>query len=956
MSEILVHSAPRREMADNDGPGAADNSSLTPVSAAPSASASPYLHIPHSSSPYPSHSPSYHSPANIPLPPSSSPVPAQLVGGRNDDEPQLEEAEPGVSPLPAAAAGPSSSPAASDHHRVVDAQGLHGTHVTLQTVEMVDPLAGLDDDDDDDKEDVGVVRVDDGEEPQPASQRFAAARAISSTLPLSLPSAEEEEEEKEKFSTHRPLPILTSGPAFHSAIPQRAASSLAAFPASHIPLVPAVPAAPFSDGLQLQLPAPPAVTEEEKAQYETLSLHELRTPISGGSDDNVDAAALGAEAAALQQPGQREADEEWDDAAYDDDVKASALPPLAAAASGIGSLDISYGTAAPELLPAVASGYEYDDSGDSVGATLGSGSEQESLGGTTVPYAGTASAPYAGMSDTYIPAPPVGDLQFTYQDGVQPAGTLPPPPYTEQPTALSPQELHPLSPQSHRTGSEVLLQSPALLRPGSAHSSGPHTPLTPAQQDEYKATASSITSYSDAPLRRAASPYNAEPQLLTRRASYEYTAADGAGVQEMLERGEGQGEGGAGDLTSEEKEPGLPAEMLAEGVPGVAELEHGYAAEEAAPVDELELMRASSALAEQWRREDAAVAAAALVQADAAAAAALAKEQGDEGNRNREGQAGAASPGVRPRGASGRSGRRSGRSGSQAAKTDIPHWPVFMSLIIAVDVTLLVAMIGYDGWSLASLYDNPMYGPQGSTLLHFGAKFTPALLEHSQGWRLLVSCLLHSGVIHLVFSIGIAFMYLSQLEKEHGWFRVGLVFLTSGIFSQLFSALLNPTYVSVGGGAALMGVVSSWLGDFVHSFHQLQGPWQYFIRNVLSTGIVFAAGVFPFNDNWGSIGGLIAGVLAGLAFYFPLHRSQRTGKWRIHHVRVWVPALVVLLASIGAIAAALYGQSASAAYSQHGNAHWISCVDTPYWSCSAGVPSNCFNAQGNLAGGNSTYC
>jgi len=267
---------------------------------------------------------------------------------------------------------------------------------------------------------------------------------------------------------------------------------------------------------------------------------------------------------------------------------------------------------------------------------------------------------------------------------------------------------------------------------------------------------------------------------------------------------------------------------------------------------------------------------------------------------------------------------------------------------------MLLVMLSYDNWSLASLYDNPMYGPEGSTLLHFGAKFSPALLAHHQSWRLFVSCFLHSGIIHLVFSLGIAFMYLFSLEKEHGWLRVSTVFVVSGIFSQLFSALISPTVVSVGGAAALTGVVSSWLGDFVHSYNQIQLPWQYFIRNVISTAIVFAAGIFPFNDNWANFGAVIAGVVCGLAFYFPIHKSKRTGRWRVHHVKVWVPALALLVVMICTVCGALYGQSESDAYKSRGNAHWIACIDAPYWSCSAGVPDGCFS-NGQLTSAASNF-
>ena len=768
----------------------------------------------------------------------------------------------------------------------------------------------------------------------PHSAGLWPTSASSSSSPPSLPSA---------YSSHRPVPIATSNlarPPPPSSLADLDALEQAA--PAHLPQVPGEEALSHKDSAAAAAAGHRAMEEEEEGELK----------VESGRADGAEGAAPSA--AVHPQPALSiEYAEFADEEAPGQSAVAAVTVPQPYRYGG--------GVYDDDDVDEEAKDQEEDRVGEVAGlgegrTTVLSGTLTSSFGDTTVPYSHYA-LPRAGLP---------------LQSSTLGSTTAP-------------------STQPYSTASSLALLGPAdssIPFSPSVHSTPPH--LRPS---------SALSAYSP----RQSSPYPDERGTLQSALSVQsYDTAGGGGEDDEVDRGEVEGyEGGQlgeeGAYTGYQRTASYqyddPAEVkegegeAVEGAPhfhgmvlssaGAAALMAGGVREEKAREDdddaggadagvvrvdvddypvafEIELQRASSGLADQWQQPPVVAQTVRVEEAAVAGGLVVAPIDGFgvDGNENPEGRSSA----VQGRPLSSRqrkspNGKSANHRGRPTGRPALQHWPLFTAAIVVLDVVYFVAMLGWGSWTFASLLDNPMYGPDGATLLHFGARFTPTILLHAEHWRLIVSCILHAGIIHIIFSLCIGALYCFTLELEYGWYRVLTIWVGSGVFSQMFASLLSPDLISVGGGAALTGVVASWLSDFVHTHDRIVGKWQYLVRNLFTSGLVFVSGIFPFVDNWGLGSGAVMGFLLGLVLYAPLHRT-REGRWKVHHLPIVVPAALLTIAAFAVVPAVLFHQSDSSAYSPRGPAHWIACVDTSYWSCHSGVPLDCYY-DGQFQPGNS---
>ena len=85
-----------------------------------------------------------------------------------------------------------------------------------------------------------------------------------------------------------------------------------------------------------------------------------------------------------------------------------------------------------------------------------------------------------------------------------------------------------------------------------------------------------------------------------------------------------------------------------------------------------------------------------------------------------------------------------------------------------------------------------------------------------------------------------------SMEEAFGWVRVGVVYLVSGIFSMMVSALFLPGALSVGASGALFGLIGALLGDFMQNHHLMEeGKWCYLFQLIFSIVVGLVVGLFP---------------------------------------------------------------------------------------------------------------
>jgi len=133
-----------------------------------------------------------------------------------------------------------------------------------------------------------------------------------------------------------------------------------------------------------------------------------------------------------------------------------------------------------------------------------------------------------------------------------------------------------------------------------------------------------------------------------------------------------------------------------------------------------------------------------------------------------------------------------------------------------------------------------------------------------QYWRIVTGAALHGGLAHIalngyaLYSFGRIFELLSN--RAH----LSIVFLLAAISGGVLSLLFVPEGRSVGASGGIVGLLS-YLAVYAFKRYQFISP--EFRRSLLiNIGfiIVFGLALYQIVDNWGHIGGLLAGAVYGL--------------------------------------------------------------------------------------------
>lgn len=190
--------------------------------------------------------------------------------------------------------------------------------------------------------------------------------------------------------------------------------------------------------------------------------------------------------------------------------------------------------------------------------------------------------------------------------------------------------------------------------------------------------------------------------------------------------------------------------------------------------------------------------------------------------------------------------------------------PFFTYVIIAIQVIMFL-ILEMNGGSTNT-----------STLIKFGAKFNPLILE-GEWWRFFAPMVLHIGIMHLAMNT-LALYYLGiAIERIFGKVRFLLIYILAG-FSGSVASFLFSSSISAGASGAIFGCFGALL------YFGMMYPKLFFrtmganIFVVLAINLAFGFSVSGI-DNAGHIGGLIGGFLATGIVHFPKQK-----KWGLQSV------------------------------------------------------------------------
>ena len=296
-------------------------------------------------------------------------------------------------------------------------------------------------------------------------------------------------------------------------------------------------------------------------------------------------------------------------------------------------------------------------------------------------------------------------------------------------------------------------------------------------------------------------------------------------------------------------------------------------------------------------------------------------------------------------------------SGEEEKKKERRKIPIFCLAAILANAGVFVVEIWVNGWQLQPFscpstcsngmpcYEdgftecepNPMLGPRIAVLQRLGAKDDLAIFERGEWWRIAACNWLHAGVIHCLLNMGAIWAIGGDLERVFGFCRVAVLYMLSGLFGTVVSIVFLPGTLSVGASASVFGLVGANWADIIVNFCArctLKGSGVVCLT--IATILNVAIGFTPFVDNFMHMGGMVAGLVIGLAsFAQKAHRDPATGR-RVHtclqEAVVLVAVALLLLLGGGAVVAVLSSELQALLRSLPWARH-VNCISTPWWSC-----------------------
>jgi len=135
------------------------------------------------------------------------------------------------------------------------------------------------------------------------------------------------------------------------------------------------------------------------------------------------------------------------------------------------------------------------------------------------------------------------------------------------------------------------------------------------------------------------------------------------------------------------------------------------------------------------------------------------------------------------------------------------------------------------------------------------------LIIQGQLWRLLTPMFLHGSILHIGFNMYALVIIGSELERRFGHWRFLLLYFLGSFGGNVFSFLLSPN-ASLGASTAIFGLLGAEMVFFYQNRKLFGAGARRALQNVITVAAInFLIGLSPGIDNWGHLGGLVAGLI-----------------------------------------------------------------------------------------------
>ena len=146
----------------------------------------------------------------------------------------------------------------------------------------------------------------------------------------------------------------------------------------------------------------------------------------------------------------------------------------------------------------------------------------------------------------------------------------------------------------------------------------------------------------------------------------------------------------------------------------------------------------------------------------------------------------------------------------------------------------------------------------------FNAGFDKQGFLSGEYWRIFTGTLIHSGALHFGMNAYALYSFGRLVELLSNRAHLAILFVVSALGGDVLSLIFNPDVTSVGASGGIVGFLS-YLA--VYAFKRRQFISREFRKSLLvNIGFILVFGLVLFNvvDNYGHLGGLLAGAIYGL--------------------------------------------------------------------------------------------
>jgi membrane associated rhomboid family serine protease len=197
-------------------------------------------------------------------------------------------------------------------------------------------------------------------------------------------------------------------------------------------------------------------------------------------------------------------------------------------------------------------------------------------------------------------------------------------------------------------------------------------------------------------------------------------------------------------------------------------------------------------------------------------------------------------------------------AGRVAYRIPIPRYTVTLLICIAA---VFAVQLWVDDFNPGTLTDLLFHELKTSVLL---AGFVKPSFFHGEYWLILTGAFLHGFLVHAAMNSYAFYSFGKLFELLTNRAHVPIVFLFSAVGGGLLSAFFIPDGISVGASGGIVGLIGYLL---IYAFRRRQFVSAEFRKSLLmNIGFILVFGLVLFRvvDNWGHIGGLLAGAIYGL--------------------------------------------------------------------------------------------